>query len=110
MWPGLAHEAQVAVYDIDGDEMRVLLPGSAPRFAGSGHLLFVREGSLWAAPFDPVNLAVLGEPREVVEEVWVNDFGWAYYSVAYNGTLLYRPADVGTGTQDRSLVLRRSTR
>ena len=90
IWNGSPDESQVAVYDIEANEQRVLLSGTSPHFATSGHLVFFREGSLWAVPFNPEHLEVRGEPRPVVEQVGVNVLGWARYSVAQDGTLAYR--------------------
>ena len=103
IWHGSPDASQVVVYDLDTGQQRILLAGTLPQFATSGHLLFFREGSLWAVPFDPDRLEVEGEPRPVVEGVRVNFLGWAYYSVAQNGTLVYRPASGGGGLQ-RTLV------
>ena len=103
IWNGSPDESQVAVYDVDAGEQRVLLSGTSPQFATSGHLVFFREGSLWAAPFDPDRLEVRGEPRPVVEQVGVNILGWARYSVAHDGTLAYRHSGDG-GRMQQTLV------
>ena len=65
----------------------------SPQFATTGHLLFVRNAALWAVPFDPDRLEVDGTPRPIVEDVHPNSVGWARYSVADDGTLLYRRGD-----------------
>ena len=67
----------------------------------SGHLIFAREGSLWAVPFDPARLEIRGEPVPVVENVEVNTTGFARYDVSEDGTLVYLPAGSGL---ERSLV------
>ena len=89
--------SQVAVYDFDTGQHWVLLSGTSPQFTTSGHLIFFRDGSLWAVPFDPDRLEMRGEPRPVVEGVGVNSLGFAHYSVADNGTLMYRPRGGGGG-------------
>ena len=97
-------EDQVAVYDFDARERRNLLPGSSPLFAASGHLMFWRAGALWAAPFDPDNLAVTGEPLPVQNGVWENGVGWSPYSVSDTGVLAYWTAGSGRGGQQNTLV------
>ena len=68
----------------------------------SGHLVFAREESLWAVPFDIDRLALTGEPAPVVEGIQVNPGGnWAHYAIADDGTLVFRPA---IGLTERSLV------
>ena len=90
----------VAVVPLDTGMPRVLLAGAAPRFSPSGHLVFVRDGVLWAVRFDAERLDVIGEPVPVLEGV---DTGGATarYDIAANGTLLYSP---GAATIGRTLV------
>jgi eukaryotic-like serine/threonine-protein kinase len=57
----------------------------------AGHLLFVREGTLMAQPFDPDRLALSGEPVLVAEKVVAPDPNEsAYFSVSDNGVLAHR--------------------
>ena len=100
---GSRDDRHVAAYDLDTGQRHTLLRGTTPQFAPSGHLIFYRDGSLWAAPFDPGRLEVSGEPRPVVEGVGANNVGLAFYSVAQDGTLTYRPRG-GGGTGGGQLV------
>ena len=92
---GTGLTGQVAVYDFETGQRTNLLPGASPRFATTGHLIFWREGSLWAVPFDPDRLAVEGTPVVVVDRVAsilnLNVVG--AYTLADNGTLVYLPGD-----------------
>jgi len=65
------------------------------RYAASGHILFMRHETLWAAPFDPDRLEVTGTPQVVMEDV-AYSFGFASgaYAVSENGTLAYIKASV----------------
>ena len=90
--PGLdSLTSQVAVYDLETGEWTNLLSGTTPFFATTGHLVFWRDDSLWAAPFDLDRLEVRGDPVEVVESVGSFNVGVASYAVADNGTLVYQP-------------------
>ncbi len=61
-----------------------------PRYAPTGHLLFVREGALYAVRFDPRTLEVSGTAVPVVEDVaWAFTDGTGGYSLANDGTLVY---------------------
>ena len=93
----------VAVYDSDTGEHRTLVPGVSPQFAGSGHLMFWRDGSLWAAPFDPERLDLVGTPVPVVEGVWTGASGFGGYDVGTDGTLVFVPEGQGANTV-RTLV------
>ena len=83
----------VAVQGPDSDEHQLLLPGSAPVFAASGHLVFGREFTLWAAPFDAEQLTVLTDPVPVVDGVNSRIGGWVDYATAPDGTLVYETRD-----------------
>jgi Tol biopolymer transport system component len=58
---------------------------------GPGHLIFLRETTLMAQPFDPVKMDLSGEPVPIAEAV--DSFAGANYglfSVSDTGTLVYR--------------------
>ncbi len=63
------------------------------RYAPSGHLLYLNEGKLFAAPFDVNALAVTGRAVPVVDEVAHTLIsGTAQYSFSNTGLLTYRRA------------------
>jgi len=69
-----------------------------PSGGGLGHLLFIREASLTAQPFDPEKLELRGEPFPVAEKVMRGGlFGGATFSVSANGLLAYRSGEGGGG-------------
>lgn len=88
-------ERHIAALSLDGTDRRILVEGSAPRLARSGHLLFVRDRSVWAVPFDDKNLDISGEPVRVLEGIQVNGAGFARYEISPDGTLVYVPGPVG---------------
>jgi len=56
----------------------------------SGHLFFLREGSLLAQAFDPADLEVKGDPFPIVEHVgYERTVGLVDFSASSNGTLVY---------------------
>ena len=59
--------------------------------AGSGHLLFLRDATLMAQPFDPVRMELGGEAVPIAEGV--DSFegqGYGLFSVSDTGALVYR--------------------
>ena len=62
------------------------------QFRRPGRLLFLREGTLIAQPFDERRLALAGEPVPVAERVGSFRDG-AFFSVSANDVLVYRTAD-----------------
>ena len=97
---GGAQVRRVAVVSLDSGEQRELVEGSDARVASSGHLIFARDDSLWAAPFDIERLELTGDPVPVVENVQTS-FGRADYGLATDGSLAYRTPIT---TNRRSLV------
>ena len=90
----------VASLDVKPDAQslaRVVASVSRPIYAaagvGPGHLLFLREQTLFAQPFDPEALRLTGEAFVVAEEVGL-DLGIAlgWFSATPEGTLAYRAA------------------
>ena len=92
VFSGVGSESHVAVYDFNTGERRTLLSGTSPQFAASGHLVFWREGALWAVPFDPDRLTVQGDPLPIEHEVQANPSGVADYTLGEDGLLVYAPA------------------
>jgi Tol biopolymer transport system component len=71
---------------------RNLLPGTAPHYAPSGHLIFAQGGSLMAVPFDLQSLSVTGPAVPVVEGVLQSaTTGFAQYNLSSSGSLVYVP-------------------
>jgi Tol biopolymer transport system component len=60
--------------------------------SGPGRLLFLREGTLMAQPFDATSLALAGESVPVAERVGSFRDG-AFFSASANDVLVYRHAD-----------------
>jgi serine/threonine-protein kinase len=70
------------------------LPGSN----GTGYLVYINKGTLFAMPFDPNKLEARGAPSPVLEEVaysTVNGFG--QFDFSRNGTLVYRSGRAAGG-------------
>jgi len=82
--------ATISLVKGDGSFTTLIEGGYAPKYAASGHLVFVRQGALFAAPFDLERLEVTGPEAQVVEGV-LTDSIWAdaVYDIASDGTLVY---------------------
>ncbi|HXQ26723.1 MAG TPA: protein kinase [Candidatus Acidoferrales bacterium] len=71
------------------------VPSSDP---GTGQLLFMRDGTLMAQPFDIHRMELVGEPATVAEQVgFFIDFG--FFSASTNGVLAYRTGGSGATSQ-----------
>jgi serine/threonine-protein kinase len=89
----------IEVMDIASKKARKLLQGAAARLLPTGHLVFIRGGSLWAVKFDEDSLQVQGTPVPVVEGIRVEAGGAVQYAVARDGTLMYI-AGSGSGASE----------
>ncbi len=104
IWRDSMDTSEVAVLSLESGETRTLVGGTTPRYAPTGHLLFGRTQSVWAAPFDPVRLELTGTPVPVLENVYVNAAsGAAQYTFTSDGSLGYIPPE-GVGSSLSSLV------
>jgi Tol biopolymer transport system component len=62
------------------------------RYVPSGHLVYLHNGALFAAPFDPERLELTGPPLPVVDSVATNTTGGAgLFAVSSSGALVYAP-------------------
>ncbi len=101
---GKLQDKRVAVLSLATGEYETVVEGAAPRVSPSGHLVFGREDSLWAAPFDFGDRVMTGAPRRIVEGVQLNIAGGEpQYALANDGTLVYLPSS-GSTFGDGSLV------
>ena len=81
-------EAQIAVADGTGAH-RILLPGHAPRYALTGHLVYAAGGSLMGVGFDLDLLQVVGDPVPLMDGVMMKATGGVNFDVADDGSLAY---------------------
>ncbi len=92
--------ATIKAVDLDSGEQTVIYRGGYyGRYAESGHLLFVNDGTLFAAPFDVGSLEIIGSAVPVAEQVADDPgSGGAQYDVSSNGVLVHRRGSSGPGT------------
>jgi len=94
----------VYVSDIGGSKSkRVLLSNSPAWLTSSGHMLFVRDGALYAQSFDAQQLELTGKPAMVAERVELSpDALLGAVSTSTTGSIVYRSAS--TRIFDRQLI------
>jgi Tol biopolymer transport system component len=64
----------------------------------SGHLLFMRDQTLIAQPFNPTRLELTGDPAPVAEHLAINGgTSRPPFSVSENGELVYQSGETGGG-------------
>jgi hypothetical protein len=96
---------KIAVQSIaTGNRRDLIMGGSFPRFAASGHLIYAQAGTLMAVPFDPQRLEIKGAAVPVIEDVARSTAGAdaTQYSISATGTLAY--VSGGTEANQRRMV------
>jgi serine/threonine-protein kinase len=89
-------EANIDVVSLDTGETKTLVPGAyAPRYlatsSSSGHLLFVRQGTLFGVPFDPNRLEMRGTPIPILNGIGSSGLqeGGPQFTFSNTGTFAY---------------------
>ena len=112
-------EAQIWIHSRSTGTSKLLIDGGADaRYVPSGHLLYVREGALLAAPFDLQRLEVTGGAVGIVPDVMQaayvagqpNDSGGMQVSVSRTGTLVYVAGGIHPSTEYSVMQLDRAGR
>ncbi len=84
--------SEVFIASIDGGERKPLFTGNADfHYVPPGYLMFARDTTVMAQPFDLSNLALSGEPVPVLEGVGFNiPNGRSQFTVSENGTVVFK--------------------
>jgi hypothetical protein len=98
--PSLWENPRIEVLSLKNNQRKILLDeGADARYATTGHLIFLRQGTLCAAPFDVSQLAVTGPVVPLIENVmqatntledWSDTFA-GQFGFSSSGTLAYIP-------------------
>ena len=82
------------IASLDGKENRPFAPAqSMVTYVEPGYLLFLRDRTLVAQPFDAKSYKTRGEPVPLAEKVGTDSVGLGRFSVSREGTLVYRTGE-----------------
>jgi Tol biopolymer transport system component len=100
----------VYVADLDGHENRRVIDADTAAVYTRGHVLFGRQGTLFAQDFDPDRLSLSGSPSVVGERVAVDpaSFSLGAFAVSSEALIVFRT--VGAGRSRQLVWLDRSGR
>ena len=111
--PNLWNDARLVVRSLQtGTETVLVTGGSDGRYVSTGHLVYVRLGTLMAVPFDPVRLAVTGGATGVIDGVmqaanqgsnYIANTLAGQFTISDSGALVYLTGGT-VAANDRSLV------
>jgi len=110
--------ARVMLHTAADQENRELFQGGADvRYSTTGHLLFMKVGTLMAVPFDLAQLRLTGEPVALLDNVMhavntpntASETGAAQFVLSKTGTLVYAAGGVHPLPESSVLWLDRGT-
>jgi serine/threonine protein kinase/Tol biopolymer transport system component len=78
-------------------QSEVLKAGTQAWYAAPGYLMYVRQGTLIAQPFDTASASVIGAPVPVAEGVRSLSNIWGLFSTSENGVLVYESGEAVAG-------------
>jgi len=88
--------SEYRIGSIDSAETKSLASAqTALAYAPPGYLLFVKDRTLVAQPFDAKALKITGEPVPLAEQIGTDTVGLARFSVSRDGVLAYRTGESG---------------
>src|SRR5262249_30730045 len=90
-WTGLSDESAIFVSSFEGKDRKLLVKvDSNAAYAAPGYLLFARETTLLAQPFNSRSLEFSSEPVTVAEQVSFNSgISLSNFSVSDTGVLVF---------------------
>jgi serine/threonine protein kinase len=87
-------EGDIVVQSLTTGARNLLVSGAtSPQYVPTGHLLYVRAGTVFAVGFDVQRLAVRGAAIPVIEGVAQSGLGAAHFSAGHDGSLAYLARD-----------------
>ena len=108
-WSQNASRNALFIASLEGGSRRHLLDGLSTVASADGYLLYQRDATLMAQPFDDKEGRLIGDAVPVVESLLTTERGFAEFSIADNGTLAYR-TDSESGVTTLTWFDRRGTR
>lgn len=88
-------DKKIMLGELDSDEADFVVDvDSRVQYVEPGYLLYVREDTLVAQPFDARAGEIAGEPRPLADQVGASSVGLADFSASHDRTLVYR-SEVG---------------
>ena len=100
-------DTAIMIGSLDSDDLTEVMINESQAIFSSGQLLFVRDRTLMAQPFDPETLATTAEAVPVAEDVLIiPGASLAIFGASQDGVLTYQTGDAETHTtlewRDRS--------
>jgi Tol biopolymer transport system component len=87
-----ADSGSITAFSFRGGLQRTLVKGGTfGRYLPSGHLTYINQGTLYAAPFDLERMQMHGAPVPILTDVaYSQTFGFAQFDFSQTGIVVYR--------------------
>ncbi|NIM00151.1 MAG: protein kinase [Acidobacteria bacterium] len=82
-----------------GEVLKITDNGADPFWSATGHIVFGRESTLFAVPFDKDRFEITGRETHVLQGVRVENAGAVQAAVSRTGMLVHAPSASTMGTQ-----------
>ncbi|HKE28937.1 MAG TPA: protein kinase [Bryobacteraceae bacterium] len=87
---GTYENARIGVLDVKRRSYRAVVDGASNgNYVPTGHLVYARSGTLFAAPFDAKRLVLTGPEAPVIEDLRIGALGIPQYGFSDSGLLVY---------------------
>jgi serine/threonine protein kinase len=97
---GSAESASVYLADLGSKESKLLFHARSNAVYTPGYILFVRDRTLMAQPFDERRLEIRGQPFPIAEQVQYDELVWrGVFSSSFNGVLAYQGGNTGANSR-----------
>jgi Tol biopolymer transport system component len=97
---GSAESASVYLADLDSKQSKFLFQARSNAVYTPGYILFVRDRTLMAQPFDEKQLEIRGQPFPIAEQVQYDELVWrGVFSSSFNGVLAYQGGNTGANSR-----------
>ena len=89
----------ICIGSLEEGLIKRLVPAKSNVFYANGHLLYQRENSLMAHPFNASSLELTGDAFPIAENVsYLDNWSRSVFTVSDNGVLLFRSGEITTGS------------
>ena len=86
--------ATIYVGSLGSDQRRELMRADSRAVYANGHVLFVRDRTLMAQPFDLASRTLSGNPVRIAENLWPGSQGMPHFSASQTGVLAFPVRDL----------------
>ena len=95
-----AEGESIYLADLDSKESKLLFHARSSAVYTPGYIMFVRDRTLMAQPFDEKQLEIRGQPFPIAEQVQYDESTWrGVFSSSFNGVLAYQGGNTGANSR-----------